>query len=359
VGIEEYTRARNRLLAADAAASSVQAVCGEIVRAFHDITVFDGCAIMTTDPETLLPSGGIVEGFAADDCAPFWDNELVDPDFNKFSQLARSSDHVATLYDAVDGDLERSPRYVKLYRDSAASDELRTVFVAGASCLAVGVFVRPAGAGPFSPEELCDVQQLVPVATSTLRRSLGRVTQHSNGHPPAVIMLDAQGRVTATTAGGERLLDELKTSLDDDGLPSIIRAAATKARWSRTASNLTTRVRNGDGRWLRLHIAPVEGEVGSVAVVIETARADDLLNILLESYGLTERETEIVLMLSRGLSVKEIAAELALSVHTVRDHIKAIYDKAGVNSRGELVASLFSNHVLDGFHATVEHVADV
>ena len=64
-------------------------------------------------------------------------------------------------------------------------------------------------------------------------------------------------------------------------------------------------------------------------------------------------------MLSRGLSVKEIAAELILSVHTVRDHIKAIYDKTGVNSRGELVATLFSNHVLDGFHAAVEHVEHV
>ena len=232
MGIAEFTRARDRLLAADAAASSVQVVCSEIVRAFHDLTVFDGSAIMTTDPETLLPSGGVVEGFAADDCAPFWDNELVDPDFNKFSQLARGNDHVATLFDAVDGDLERSPRYVKLYRAGAASDELRTAFVAGASCLAVGVFVRPAGVGPFPPEELAEVRQLVPVATSTLRSALGRVSQYTSSLPPTVIMLDAQGRVTTTTAGGERLLEELRTSLDDR-LPSIIRAAATKARWSR------------------------------------------------------------------------------------------------------------------------------
>ena len=33
------------------------------------------------------------------------------------------------------------------------------------------------------------------------------------------------------------------------------------------------------------------------------------------------------------------ATELIISVHTVRDHIRALYDKAGVNSRGELIGS--------------------
>ena len=48
--------------------------------------------------------------------------------------------------------------------------------------------------------------------------------------------------------------------------------------------------------------------------------------------------------------------EVALSVHTIRDHVKSIYDKAGVTSRDELVAALSPNHVLDQFHATVEHL---
>jgi DNA-binding CsgD family transcriptional regulator len=357
MGIAELTRSRDRLLAADQTAADVQTVCGVIVRAFHDLTEFDRCSVMTTDPETLLPSGGVVEGFESHNCAPFWDNELLDPDFNKFNELARSNDHVATLHEAVDGDLERSPRFVKLYREYSTSDELRTVFVAGSTCLAVGVFVRSPDCGPYTAEELSDVRQILPTATSTLRRALGRVSQESTSHPPAVVMLDAQGQIVATTAGGSDHLDDLRTSLDDDGLPSVIRAAATKARRSRTVASLTTRVRDGSGRWLRLHVAPVEGEVGSVAVVIETARPDDLIYILLDSYGLTQRETEIVLLLARGLAVKEIAAEFFLSIHTVRDHIKAVYAKTGVNSRGELVATLFSNHVLDRFHASVDHLA--
>jgi predicted transcriptional regulator len=40
----------------------------------------------------------------------------------------------------------------------------------------------------------------------------------------------------------------------------------------------------------------------------------------------------------------EIADELFLSAHTVRDHVKAIFAKVGVSSRGELVARLFAEY---------------
>ena len=46
----------------------------------------------------------------------------------------------------------------------------------------------------------------------------------------------------------------------------------------------------------------------------------------------------------RGLTTSEIAASLFLSAHTVRDYIKSIFEKVGVNSRGELVGQLFAEH---------------
>lgn len=78
---------------------------------------------------------------------------------------------------------------------------------------------------------------------------------------------------------------------------------------------------------------------------------------LLESHGLTQREVEIVILLARGLATKDVAAELTLSPHTVRDHIKTIFEKTGVNSRGELVARLFAEHLLEAFHAAVHRVS--
>jgi hypothetical protein len=47
---------------------------------------------------------------------------------------------------------------------------------------------------------------------------------------------------------------------------------------------------------------------------------------------------------ARGLNTTDVAAELFVSAHTVRDHIKSIFAKLGVSSRGELVAKIFADH---------------
>ena len=52
---------------------------------------------------------------------------------------------------------------------------------------------------------------------------------------------------------------------------------------------------------------------------------------------LTEREMEILGMLLRGLANKQIAAELAISEHTVKFHVSSIYSKLNVSNRTEAV----------------------
>ena len=350
-------RAQNRLSAAAFDEAAPGRICAEVMDAFREVARFVAGAVMTVDPATLLPSGGVVWGFTREDCVPFWDNELLDPDFNKFAALARSIDPVATLVDTVDGDLMRSPRHAKLYAAAGFADELRVAFVSGSTCLGVGVFVRAGQDGAFTAGELAEVRSLTPAATSALRRTLGRNPPDVSDQPPVVIILDRDGNVTGMSAGGRQALDDLRLDGVDGEFPGIIRIAATKARSSRASTHLTTRLRGRSGRWVRLHVTPMEDQDGAVALTIETAASHELVGILLDSYGLTPRETDIVLRLCRGLTVKEIAGELIISGHTVRDHLKTIYHKADVNSRGELVAKLFSNHVLDRFHGSVAHVA--
>jgi DNA-binding NarL/FixJ family response regulator len=56
---------------------------------------------------------------------------------------------------------------------------------------------------------------------------------------------------------------------------------------------------------------------------------------------LSKREHEVLDHLARGVPYKEIASVLAVSIDTVRVHIKGIYGKLHVHSRGEAVAKYF------------------
>jgi DNA-binding CsgD family transcriptional regulator len=101
------------------------------------------------------------------------------------------------------------------------------------------------------------------------------------------------------------------------------------------------------GRWLVCHascLRDANGELGNTALVIEPALASEIAPIITQAYELSAREEQITQLIARGLSTADIARRLFLSAHTVRDYVKAIFEKVGVSSRGELVAKLFAEH---------------
>ncbi len=55
-------------------------------------------------------------------------------------------------------------------------------------------------------------------------------------------------------------------------------------------------------------------------------------------YGLSDREKEILQLMTTGLIKKEIADKLSLSVHTVDTYLRRIYEKLEVNTRTGAVA---------------------
>lgn len=52
---------------------------------------------------------------------------------------------------------------------------------------------------------------------------------------------------------------------------------------------------------------------------------------------LSERETEVLKMLGKGMNYRDVAEELFLSPHTVKTHIKNIYSKLHVKNRAEAI----------------------
>jgi HD-GYP domain-containing protein (c-di-GMP phosphodiesterase class II) len=62
--------------------------------------------------------------------------------------------------------------------------------------------------------------------------------------------------------------------------------------------------------------------------------------------GLTERELQILLVLVRGKSNQEIAADLRISAKTVGNHVQHVYEKAGVRTRAAATMWAFENDLV-------------
>ncbi len=65
-----------------------------------------------------------------------------------------------------------------------------------------------------------------------------------------------------------------------------------------------------------------------------------------EKFDLSERELEILRLLVKGLSHKMIAPELKISVYTVNNHIKNIYQKLHVHSVSEAVSTALQKRIV-------------
>ena len=52
-------------------------------------------------------------------------------------------------------------------------------------------------------------------------------------------------------------------------------------------------------------------------------------------HNLSERQVEILTMIAQGMNSREVANELGLSIYTIMDHIKKLYEKLSITSRAE------------------------
>jgi DNA-binding NarL/FixJ family response regulator len=80
--------------------------------------------------------------------------------------------------------------------------------------------------------------------------------------------------------------------------------------------------------------SPMSGHIARKVVQYFNQRGTDDKEI----EKLSKREHEVLDHLAQGIPYKEIADVLSLSIDTVRMHIKGIYSKLHVHSRGEAVA---------------------
>jgi DNA-binding NarL/FixJ family response regulator len=95
----------------------------------------------------------------------------------------------------------------------------------------------------------------------------------------------------------------------------------------------------------RVHAGQIWANSGELAHVLETFAKLAPMRVV-DAGGsrlLTKREEDVVRLLSDGMQNREIAQELNLSEHTVKNYLFRIFDKLGVSSRLELVMYAMSS----------------
>ncbi len=63
-------------------------------------------------------------------------------------------------------------------------------------------------------------------------------------------------------------------------------------------------------------------------------------------HGLSPREMQVLALLAEGYAYTNLAAQLDISVNTVRNHIRAIYEKLHVHSRTEAVSKALRKRMI-------------
>lgn len=104
-------------------------------------------------------------------------------------------------------------------------------------------------------------------------------------------------------------------------------------RAARSAERAADELRR-DAREGRLDREAVDAVLGAAGQVVERRRAEE------RPAGLSEREIQVLRLLTRGLTNKEIAVALKISTKTAGHHVQHIFEKTGLTTRA--AAALFA-----------------
>jgi DNA-binding NarL/FixJ family response regulator len=156
---------------------------------------------------------------------------------------------------------------------------------------------------------------------------------------PEVVLLD----VHLPGGGGKAVIETVKVDQPDlvflalsvsdaaEDVIAVIRAGArgyvTKSICSDDLAAAVTRVRDGDAVFSpRLAGFVLDAFAGDAPLAVTDPEMDQL----------SPREREVMRLIARGYTYKEIARRLSLSIKTVESHVSAVLRKLQLSSRHEL-----------------------
>jgi DNA-binding CsgD family transcriptional regulator len=338
------------------------ALLGEVIERLRRVVPFEAYCASTKDPASGFITHGMAEEMGgADDI--FWSLErLYFEHHQSVRRMVDTHQSVALLSETTGGDLERSTRYLEYLRPLGLAYEMRGAFTSGGYLWGSMDLVRESGSPDFKPREANLLRRIAPQLGNGLKMAALRVqtpVEEGVTDVPGVLTLDYQGRVVQHTPAAERWLRELEDLgprwREREGLPRALRTIVLSLRRALSPerdrdeeSVPTLRARARSGRWLTLYGSLTEATPerhAQTVIIIEPTKPEELLPFSMTAYGLSPREEEIVKFVVRGLSTTRISQTLFISEHTVQNHLRSVFEKVGVRSRGELVKRLFFDNL--------------
>lgn len=305
----------------------------------------DSFCFMLTDPDTGVPLDVVgKDGSRFEKTSVFFGNVWKKSPATDYLARAAEPARVHRLEQILGPQWQRDPYVQSMVHGFGYDREIHVSFAAAARIWGYLSLHRKQGSADFERRADRFLAAVAPVITYALRQqSASQLLATVPAKSEAIITLGPDGTVEALTDFARHLVE----ARPYEGISFGVSAMAASLRHAMEngeafAPRALPCVDTVTGQRFQIHGELLRGADGRPRGVV-FARAlrgfDDAR--ALAHLGLSPREAEVALAAARGFTTKEIAASLALSPHTVESHVKTIFDKLGVSSRGELAAIVF------------------
>jgi DNA-binding CsgD family transcriptional regulator len=345
-GERERSRCRERLQRLSESSLDGEAIRREAIAELQRVIGFDRWCWPLADPDSLLPLSGLAEHDFGPQLARVLELEFSGKDVGAKHVLARSAVPVSSLSAETAGDLARSPRWDEVLRPVGIGDVAAVACRDPLGCWGWIETYRDSSDASFDPDDLQLLAEIGPSLGSALRRTCIAPPDGGPSKPklPGVIVLGADLRIVSWTDAARSWIETLPVAALCAAwgmLPAVVYPVATLARSPGSLADAHALERTIDGRWLMIQASPLkgDGDEGSIAVTVRAATPSEIFDVLCRVYALTRRERDVVAALAAGLDTHAISKRLFITQHTIQDHLKSIFEKVGVHSRRELLAT--------------------
>jgi DNA-binding CsgD family transcriptional regulator len=336
-----------------------KALLREVAERTRRAVPLEGYCMHANDPTSGLVTRAVFSGPGRQEVRRLaLERVYFEDEVTPFGWMARRDLAALSLSEATGGKLELALRYREVMVPLGFKHEMRGVFALDGELWGSLEALREPTSPDFDAREVAFFRRIAPHLAAGLKAAVLRL--EALGEPdgddsPGVLVLDRAGRVVQHTGAAKRWLRDLGGLgpgwREGEGLPLAvlsITGALRQALGSGTdrqgSSVPRLLVRARSGRWLVLHGAwtePTPDRSSETMIVMEAAGPREVAWLKTSAYGLTKREREVVDLVVRGASTKEISRTLYISEYTVQDHLSSVFEKVGERGRRALVKRLY------------------